>query len=202
MCDKTAHPHGSIGEADVASIDAVLKGNDLWVDEANSNDTARRWLKGVKHFTQPFDPEEVLGTSFPLSHESGGEGVYNNGIVAQTMIPFQALCAHHLFPVIGHAHVGYIPKERVVGLSKLARLVYGVAHAAPSLQEDVGNQIVDALMGHLDAIGAICVISATHGCMSCRGVEYPDVLTNTSHVRGVFLENVAARQEFFSLIDV
>ena len=123
-------------------------------------------------------------------------------MVVQVGIPFRACCAHHLLPVLGQAHVGYIPKDRVVGLSKLARIVYGISHRMPSLQEDVCDEITEALMKYLLPVGAMCVISCEHSCMAARGVEEATgcVQTVTSSIKGIFQENYEAREEFYHLI--
>ncbi len=158
--------------------------------------TSARWLKFIEEFMQPFAPQDVLGKVF----ESQGDPVT---MVVQANIPYRAICAHHLVPVLGKAHVGYIPKKAVVGLSKLARLVHGLSHTKPSLQEDVGEDVVNALTQYLDPIGAACVIAAEHGCMACRGIAEPGVATVTSSFRGAFLDpskGAAARAEFFELV--
>lgn len=169
-------------------------------EDVNFTGTPKRWLKYLKHYLQPFDPKDTLGVTFPVKYADK----FNASMVVQTGIPFRAICAHHLVPVLGTAHVGYIPKDRVVGLSKLSRLVYGISHASPSLQEDVCASVVDALMDHLAPLGAMCVIDAEHGCMAARGVEEATGCTSTAtaNVRGVFAERREVRQEFYDLIKV
>jgi len=184
----------------IASMRDILETYGIDLDDPNFKDTPSRWLKYLEHYCQPFTPASVLGVTFPLE---GAKDKYERAMVIQTGIPYRAICAHHLVPVLGTAHIGYIPNERVVGLSKLARLLYGISHAKPSLQEDVGNSVVDALMDHLEPLGAMCVISAEHGCMSARGVEEASgcIDTITSHVRGVFSEP-AVRMEFLALAGI
>lgn len=171
-------------------------GIDVFGDE-NFKGTADRWLKYMEHYLQPYDPVEILSKSFKAPTKGN---TYGHAMIVQGPIPYQAMCAHHLLPVLGTAHVGYIAQDRVVGLSKLTRLVYGIAHRRPSLQEDVGNEIVEALMTHLNALGAMCVISAEHGCMAARGVESSGVLTTTSSLRGVFIDKHETRNEFMQLV--
>ncbi len=114
-------------------------------------------------------------------------------------IPLYSICEHHLIPFVGKAHVGYAPNGRVVGLSKLARLVEGYARR-PQLQEQLTVQIADALYENLDARGSIVVIEAEHLCMTARGVQKPGSITVTSAVRGSYEENDALRSEAMALI--
>ena len=108
-------------------------------------------------------------------------------------------CEHHLLPMIGKAHVGYIPDGKVVGLSKLARLVEGYARR-PQLQERLTTQVADALHDELGALGAIVVIEANHLCMSIRGIQKPGSMAVTSAVRGTYARDERTRQEAMSLI--
>jgi len=184
----------------MAKMEYILQEMGITLHDPNFIGTPLRWLKYLKHYNQPFNPGDVLSVTFPLA---SAEDKYERAMVIQTGIPFRAVCAHHLVPVLGTAYIGYIPNERVVGLSKLARLLYGISHRNPSLQEDVGNSVVDALMDHLEPLGAMCVISAEHSCMSARGVEEATgcIDTVTSHVRGVFVEP-AVRMEFLALAGI
>ena len=108
-------------------------------------------------------------------------------------------CEHHLLPMIGKAHVGYIPNGKVVGLSKLARLVEGYSRR-PQLQERLTAQVADALHEGLGARGAIVVVEADHLCMTVRGVQKPGSVTVTSAVRGIYAKDQRTRQEAMSLI--
>jgi GTP cyclohydrolase I len=114
-------------------------------------------------------------------------------------IPLVSLCEHHLLPFIGKAHLGYAPNGRVVGLSKLARLVEGYARR-PQLQERLTAQIADALYESLGSRGSIVVIEADHTCMTARGVQKPGSITVTSAVRGIYEEDEALRAETMALI--
>lgn len=182
-------------------FDEVLQMMNLPMDhDENFNNTPERFLKYLQHYTQAYDVKKDLGVTFPLRRNR--VSVEDRAMVVQVGIPYRAVCAHHLLPVLGTAHVGYIPKERVVGLSKLSRIVYGFSHALPSLQEDVCDEVTEALMTHLDPVGAMCVIEAEHGCMAARGVEEATgcVQTVTSSIKGVFVENYEAREEFYHLV--
>src|SRR3954469_12400815 len=114
-------------------------------------------------------------------------------------IQFHSLCEHHLLPFVGKAHVAYLPDGKVVGLSKLARLVEGFARR-PQVQERLTTQIADALMEELNPAGAACVIEATHTCMTIRGVKKPGSIMVTSALRGIFKDNPPSRNEILSLI--
>ena len=114
-------------------------------------------------------------------------------------IEFHSLCEHHLLPFTGRAHVAYLPDGKVVGLSKLARLVEGFARR-PQVQERLTTQIADALMEELNPIGAACVIEATHTCMTIRGAKKHGSIMVTSALRGIFKENPSSRNEILSLM--
>lgn len=121
-------------------------------------------------------------------------------IVMVRDIPFQTFCEHHLLPFLGKAHIAYIPKGRVTGLSKLARLLEGYARRL-QMQERLTSQIADALMNRLDPLGVLVVLEAEHLCMTMRGVKKPGSVTVTSAVRGTMANNPATRAEALALID-
>lgn len=114
-------------------------------------------------------------------------------------IPFNSMCEHHLLPFIGVAHVGYLPRGQVVGLSKLARVVDEVSRR-PQVQERMTHQIAELLQQQLDPKGVIVVVEAAHSCMTIRGIRKPGSLTITSAVRGLFKTNQSSRAEVMSLI--
>ncbi|MFN0199755.1 MAG: GTP cyclohydrolase I FolE [Planctomycetaceae bacterium] len=115
-------------------------------------------------------------------------------------ISFNSMCEHHLLPFMGVAHVGYLPSGKVVGLSKLARVVEEVSHK-PQVQERMTHQIADLVNLELEAKGVIVVIEATHTCMTIRGIRKPGSLTVTSAVRGLFKSNQSSRAEAMALIN-
>ena len=137
------------------------------------------------------DPARLLSTAFDIKHSE---------LVLVKDIPFYSTCEHHLLPFHGNAHIGYLPGPhgKVTGLSKLARLVELYA-CRPQVQERLTTQIVDALMTHLGASGAIVVIECEHLCMAMRGVQKPGSRTVTSAVRGQF-RDPATRAEVLALI--
>jgi len=114
-------------------------------------------------------------------------------------IPFHSMCEHHLLPFMGRVHVAYIPRGKVVGLSKLARVVEAMARR-PQVQERLTGQIADLLMENLDAKGAACIIEATHTCMTIRGVKKPGAVMVTSAMRGIFRTRLATRNEAINLL--
>jgi GTP cyclohydrolase I len=114
-------------------------------------------------------------------------------------IAFNSMCEHHMLPFIGKAHIGYIPNGKVVGLSKLARVVEEVSHR-PQVQERMTEQIANLLVEELDVKGVAVVIEAAHTCMSIRGVRKPDSVCVTSSMKGVFRSNLSSRSEVMTLI--
>jgi len=115
-------------------------------------------------------------------------------------ISFNSMCEHHLLPFMGVAHVGYLPRGKVTGLSKLARVVEEISRR-PQVQERMTHQIADLVNSELDAKGVVVVIEATHTCMTIRGVRKPGSLTVTSAVRGLFKSNLSSRAEAMALIN-
>lgn len=136
------------------------------------------------------DPRVHLRTVFQERYQE---------VVLLRDIEFHSLCEHHLLPFTGRAHVAYLPDGKVVGLSKLARLVDGYARR-PQVQERLTMQIVEAVMDELKPIGAACVIEAVHTCMTIRGVKKHGSSMVTSELRGIFKENPASRAEILSLM--
>ncbi len=205
---KTEEYNVSIKEEDVrkvqkhAYLKVILRDLGIDLEDENFKGTPERWLGFLASYTVPYSPIEDLRTTFPLKGAS--KDVYDSAMIVQVGIPYRAVCAHHLLPGLGTAHVGYIPRERVVGISKLSRLVYGLSHRMPSLQEDICHGITAHLMQHLKPVGAMCVISAEHGCMAARGVEEAtgQTQTLTSSIKGVFVDKVDAREEFYRLVEL
>jgi GTP cyclohydrolase IA len=114
-------------------------------------------------------------------------------------ISFTSMCEHHMLPFMGKAHVAYLPRDRVIGLSKLARVVDGVARR-PQVQERMTEQIADLLSEELQAKGAAVIIEAVHTCMTIRGVRKPGSVCVTSAMRGCFRKNPTTRAELMTLI--
>lgn len=136
------------------------------------------------------DASDILSKTFKVE---------DNDLVIEKDINFFSMCEHHLVPFFGKAHVAYIPKGKVVGLSKLARTVDLYARK-PQLQERLTTEIADALMEYLDAEGAMVVIEAEHTCMTMRGIKKIGAKTVTTTYRGVFKENIELRREVMNFI--
>ncbi len=122
------------------------------------------------------------------------------GMVSVTDIPVMSTCEHHLLPIIGHAHIGYLPNDKVIGLSKLPRIVNAFSRRL-QIQERLTHQISESIQEHLDPYGVIVAISAEHTCTTLRGIQAPGTMTHTCSVAGVFRDpDESARQEFFDLL--
>jgi GTP cyclohydrolase I len=143
-------------------------------------------------FAEMVTPAEFTATTFP------NEGSYDELVVVRD-IPFHALCMHHLLPFYGQAHVAYLPGEKIVGISKLARVVEMFARDL-QLQERLTMQIADWLDQELAPRGVGVVLSAEHTCMTLRGVLKPGARTVTSALRGLVRDDARTRQELFSLV--
>jgi GTP cyclohydrolase I len=154
-------------------------------------DTPMRFSKYLAEFCHEYDYGALL-------HTFSADG--SHSMVVQENIPFRMACEHHLVPAMGRAAFGYIPDKKVVGLSKITRLIQAVGTERPSLQEYIGERVADLFCKYLEPKGCIVVITAEHGCMACRGIKAPGVSTTTSTVRGVFRDVPACRAEFLNLI--
>ncbi|QCD53380.1 GTP cyclohydrolase I FolE [Campylobacter sp. RM16192] len=156
--------------------------------------TPERVFKAFKFLTQGYeqDPKTVLNDAL---FESS-----NNEMVMMRDIEFYSLCEHHLLPIIGRVHVAYIPNGRVVGLSKIPRMVNIFARRL-QIQEQMTEQIASAIQDVIKPKGVGVVIEARHMCVEMRGVEKINSTTTTSALRGCFIKDTDTRKEFFSLIN-
>lgn len=155
-------------------------------------ETPRRVLAAWKYWTKGYAQKT---SDFFKSFEDGAEKY--DEMVALDSIPVESFCEHHLTPFIGHAVVGYIPNKRIIGLSKIVRLV-DMFSKRLQVQERLTAQIADAMMEELKPRGVAVLVRAEHLCMSTRGVHRPGVYTTTSALRGIFLD-AAVRAEFLAL---
>lgn len=170
--------------------------------EATGEDPLREGLRGTpgrvaRMYAELFsgigvDPRSALDTIF---EEEG----HQEGVVIVRDVPFFAMCEHHLLPFFGKVHIGYIPRGRIVGISKLAR-ASDILARRPQVQERLTSQLADALMAALDPSGVAVVIEAEHMCMTMRGVRKPGSQVITSAVRGQFRDAAVTRQEFLALV--
>jgi GTP cyclohydrolase IA len=143
------------------------------------------WFRGYDQ-----DPERMLRQTF-------GEVAGYDEMITLRDIPFESFCEHHLAPITGFAHIGYLPNGRVVGISKLARVVDAFARRL-QIQERLTAEIADVVNEVLQPLGVGVVIKAAHGCVTTRGVHKHGVTMVTSRMLGTFRDNPATRQEFMS----
>jgi GTP cyclohydrolase I len=157
-------------------------------------DTPRRVAKAWREYAKGYseDPASHLARTF---EEVGG---YDE-IVLLKDIPFQSHCEHHLAPIIGKAAIAYLPNHKVVGISKLARVLHGFARRL-QVQERLTAQVADAIWQHLQPKGVAVVIEASHACMTARGVQTPGVMMTTSRMMGTFREDERSRREVLALM--
>ena len=189
----------------------VIRETGPTADLAAAEDAARNFLEALgvdldseslrgtpgrmaRAYAELFTPRPFNLTTFP-----NDEG-YDELVLARA-IPVRSVCEHHLLPFTGIAHVGYLPGQRILGLSKLARIVEHFAHA-PQVQERLTKQVADWLYAHLRPRGVGVVIEAEHTCMTLRGVQAAGSRTVTSTMLGTLREDPRSRQEFFALTGV
>lgn len=155
--------------------------------------TPRRMARAISYLTHGYgeDPAQVIGDA--IFHENTQE------MVLVRNIELYSLCEHHFLPFFGKAHVGYIPDGRIIGLSKLARVVE-IFSRRLQVQERLTQQIADCLVEHLQPLGVAVVIEAQHLCMMMRGVQKQSSTTITSAMEGTFRTNPSTRAEFLNLL--
>ena len=177
--------------AAVRAAQALLEALGLDMAADGMTDTPGRM---ARTYAELFTARPFAATTFP-----NDEG-YDELVLARA-IPLRALCEHHLLPFTGVAHVGYVPGDRILGLSKLARLVEHFT-SRPQVQERLTQQIADWLDRELDAHGVGVVLDAEHTCMTLRGVQAVGARTVTSALRGLLRDSPSSRAEFFALSGV
>ena len=179
-------------------VEAAVRTLIRWVgddpEREGLQDTPRRVVDSFREFFAGYeaDPVEILRRTF---EETDG---YDE-IVLLRDIRFESHCEHHLAPIIGRAHVAYLPHRRVVGISKLARVVDIYARRL-QIQEKMTAQIANTLNDILEPKGVAVVIEASHQCITTRGVHKPGVVMTTSRMLGVFRENAVTRRELLAMI--
>jgi GTP cyclohydrolase I len=181
---------------DKAKIEQAVR----MIIEAVGEDPQREGLRGTPRriaemYEEVFagmrkDPREFLKVGFDEDHRE---------MVILRDVPFHSMCEHHFLPFYGVAHIGYIPRGRVVGISKIARVVETLARR-PQLQERLTSQIADVINEILEPSGVGVVLEAAHLCMIMRGVKKPGSVVLTSANRGIFRSRLATREEFISLV--
>jgi GTP cyclohydrolase I len=176
----------SVSEQEAAEI--LLAKTTGWKPDGHGEKTPQRFAAMLRELTTP---EEFEFTTFPAEDDD---------MIVMHDIPFVSLCNHHVVPFIGKAWIGYIPNEKMVGLSKLARTVRYYAKGL-QVQERLTREIAEHLMENLDPVGVAVVLEAEHMCMTIRGVQTPGTLTTTSKMTGVFADHKrTAKAEFMSII--
>jgi GTP cyclohydrolase I/2-amino-4-hydroxy-6-hydroxymethyldihydropteridine diphosphokinase len=171
------------------------KGLGLDLTDPNFVDTPSRVARSYREIFEGLETandkiHEILGQSFPTKYD---------GIVQETGITVFSMCPHHFLPIRYEVSIGYVPDEKALGLSKLARIVELVGKL-PSLQETFTERIVDEIDDHINPRGVICVVKGAHYCMQMRGVKQKDSWTTTSSARGVFLEKEEMELKFYNLL--
>jgi len=159
------------------------------INREGLKDTPKRYIKFLTEF---LNPKEFNFTCFDA------EG--NDEMIVQTNIPFYSLCEHHIAPFFGVANIAYIPKDKIVGLSKLARTLDLYANRLQN-QERITTQIAERLMKELEPLGVAVTLKAQHLCMNMRGVKKHDTWTTTSKMIGIFKDDLNTRQEFLNIIN-
>ena len=156
-------------------------------------DTPERYAKAMRFLTSGYEsePEDVVG--------SGIFSAEGDGVVLVRDVEFHSLCEHHLLPFFGRVHVAYLPGDRIIGLSKIPRIVDLYARRL-QVQERITEQVADALMQLLQPKGVLVLAEARHLCMAMRGVEKQHSATATRALRGVYAHDAQARQEVLSMI--
>ena len=176
----------------VRTLLAYIEGIDA-VNREGLLDTPKRVVESWEYIFAGYamDASDLLQATF------NAEGY--EGIVLLRAIEFTSTCEHHLQPFRGRAHIGYIPVDRIVGISKLARILELHARRLQN-QERITKGIADDLVRELQPLGAAVIIEASHGCMQCRGVAKQQAVMTTSAMRGVFFDRPEARAELMQLI--
>ncbi|WP_330472921.1 GTP cyclohydrolase I FolE [Terrabacter sp. C0L_2] len=183
---------GAVAEPDLerAAVGARLLLEALGVDLDNES-LARTPERMAGSLAELMSPRPFHLTTFP------NDGGYDEMVVARS-IPLRSLCEHHMLPFVGTAHIGYLPGARILGLSKLARVLEHFA-SRPQVQERLTVQVADWLAAQLSPVGVGVVIEAEHLCMTLRGVQAPGTTTITSSLLGVLREDSRSRAEFLAL---
>jgi len=175
-----------------AAVRTLLKWAGDDPDREGLVDTPKRVAKAYDEFFAGYeqDPKEILSRTF---EEVAG---YDEMIVLRD-IPFESHCEHHMVPIIGRAHIGYLPNKKVVGISKLARILEAYAKRL-QVQETMTAQIADCIQEVLEPLGVGVIIQATHQCMTTRGVHKNGVAMVTSRMVGAFRDDEKTRREFLA----
>ena len=187
-------PHVDVPDEVAEAVRTLIRWAGDDPDREGLLDTPRRVARAWREYARGYqeDPARHLARTF---EEVGG---YDE-IVLLKDIPFQSHCEHHLAPIIGKASIAYLPADKVVGISKLARVLHGYARRL-QVQERLTAEVADCICEHLQPKGVAVVIEASHACMTARGVSTPGVMMTTSRMMGVFREDERSRKEVLALM--
>ncbi len=174
----------------------IFQAMGMRLDTPGTLRTPERFIRALFDATEGYEGDPKLVTAFPT--ECAGDADCRISQIVQGPIPFYSLCEHHAFPFFGEAWVGYIAHERIIGISKLTRVVRLFARRF-SVQERLGRQVIEALDGILDAHGVAVYLDATHLCMQMRGVREQEASTHTTFWRGAYESDARLRSEFLGM---
>lgn len=184
-------PPATVSSAYAIIVQAAIRGRDVY---DGIEETPARAASALLEMTAGYDVD-VAGLFTTFERDGYDEMIVERGI------PFTSLCEHHLLPFTGHVHIAYVPVDRIVGLSKLARLVDAYARRL-QVQERMTVQIADAIDAGLEPLGSAVVAEAQHSCMACRGARVSGVTAVTSALHGLLREDGNARAEALALMGV
>ena len=198
---RAAHAPREIGEADWRRyeryMEEIFTALGMEPDGPGTRETPERFLRALYDATAGYEGDPKLLTAFPAESEGGPDSLVSQ--VVEGPISFHCLCEHHALPFFGHAHVAYVPRDEIIGISKLTRLVQLYARRF-TVQERLGEQIADSLVELIDPHGVAVHLEAAHLCTQMRGVREENSRTVTTFWRGKYTDDPALRQDFLSLV--
>src|ERR1700716_767294 len=177
-------------------IGEILGAMGMSLNTPGTNKTPERFLRAMFDSTEGYEGDDKLVTAFPTECDGGADCELSQ--VVEGPIPFYALCEHHAFPFFGHAYLGYIAHEHIIGISKLTRLVRLFARRF-TVQERIGREITESLSRILQAHGVAVYLEAIHLCTQMRGVRESESTTRTTFWRGNYEANPHLREEFLNI---
>jgi GTP cyclohydrolase I len=198
---RAAHAPREIAEADWRRyeryMEEIFAALGMEPDTPGTRETPERFLRALYDATAGYEGDPKLMTAFPAESEGGPNSLVSQ--VVEGPISFHCLCEHHALPFFGHAHVAYSPRDEIIGISKLTRLVQLYARRF-TVQERLGEQIADSLVELIDPHGVAVHLEAAHLCTQMRGVREENSRTVTTFWRGTYTGDAALRQDFLSLV--
>lgn len=202
MRSQRSYPIPESGELNMREIEAKEAFNKVqWLIDFIGDDPDREGLKDtpqrvIRSFNELYGGYQV---DVPSLFTTFSECENYDQMVTLKDIEFFSTCEHHMLPFFGKAHIAYLPDKKVIGVSKLARILDAFA-ARLQIQERIGQQVTDAIMKHLEPLGVACVIEAQHFCMKARGVKKLNSIMVTSSLTGCFKDEPSTRSEFMQFI--